>query len=369
MRGSAGRSRCAGPAAGLALRDGGAPRPGCDLLLAGRPACGETGGARRCHRPPDPWPCSARRVARLARAGPAQVGSAAHCDIPVRFRTRLLGAGVDPRSGTRLRDLPTPRARRQPATRVGAGRRGFFRPLVCGTRPRPAGRRAVPPAGRAQLRYRQQLELAHLVLGIRPRGCVGTSSRPTNTWSRHWLTTILGDLILWICSSASMSGSSAWDGNPLCCGCWVTLIRPSCLHRTLAAAARERSPRDPGLRPDYAAGTFFLMGGDAAAARGQVEALRLLYEAEPAFGAWVNSLAGWEPSGEEQADRGPATDAPGHGRLRDDGQRLGRAAQLLLLARAMPGRARRKRGWAPWMRRWPGWTEPACGASKRKRTG
>ena len=76
------------------------------------------------------------------------------------------------------------------------------------------------------------------------------------------------------------------------------------LHRMLAAAEESDHRETLAFARSMGAVVFLLMAGDAAAARDQVEALRslqLLHEKEPVFGAWVNSLAGWDPSGEAPA--------------------------------------------------------------------
>jgi tetratricopeptide (TPR) repeat protein len=109
-----------------------------------------------------------------------------------------------------------------------------------------------------------------------------------------------------------------------------------CLHRTLAAAQESDHRETLAFARTIAAVVFFLMAGDPAAARRHVEALRSLqslHEKEPAFGAWVNSLAGWDPSEEaptetdlEQARRGAAASGV-------MGSGIGRAAQRLFLAR------------------------------------
>jgi DNA-binding SARP family transcriptional activator/tetratricopeptide (TPR) repeat protein len=109
-----------------------------------------------------------------------------------------------------------------------------------------------------------------------------------------------------------------------------------CLNRTLAAAQESDHRETLAFARSVGAVEFLLMAGDAAAARSQVEGLRslqLLHEKEPAFGAWINSLAGWDPSGEapaelrlEQARQGAAAS----GMM---GSGIGRAVQRLLLAR------------------------------------
>ncbi len=181
--------------------------------------------------------------------------------------------------------------------------------------------------------YRQQLELAHLVLGV---ACVLRGDFvPAHKHLKQALADYDSrrphplDLLFGIHVGVINLG---WESFVL----WQ-LGYPDqalqCFHRTLAAARESGHRETLAFARTMTAGTFFLMGGDAAAARGQVEALRLLYEEEPAFGAWVNGLAGWEPSGEEQADIGPeqahqATAASGM-----MGSGIGRAAQLLLLAR------------------------------------
>ena len=111
------------------------------------------------------------------------------------------------------------------------------------------------------------------------------------------------------------------------------------------------------------------MGRDAAAARLQVDALRELSEAGLFFEPWADSLAG-RSSAQESQRRGSASDAPGAG----DFLRWWVPLSVTLRSscfwrRAMPERARRKRRWLRWMKRWPGCTKPASVCSKQKRTG
>ena len=117
------------------------------------------------------------------------------------------------------------------------------------------------------------------------------------------------------------------------------------------------------------AGTFFLMGGDAAGGPG------------PSRGAAVavRSRAGLRSLGQMAW---PATNPQGKSRstqvrnrcarpsrLRDDGQRhRPRCATSASGPRLCPGGPDRSGAGLPWTRRWPGWTRPVCGASKRKRT-
>ena len=181
--------------------------------------------------------------------------------------------------------------------------------------------------------YRQQLELAHLVLGVT---CVLRGDFvPAYKHLKQAFVTYDSrrphplDLLFGIHVGVINLG---WESFVL----WQ-LGYPDqalqCLHRTLTAAHESDHRETLAFARTMTAGTFFLMGGDAAAARGQVAALRLLYEAEPAFGAWVNGLAGWEPSGEEQADIGPEQARQAIAASGMMGSGIGRAAQLLFRAR------------------------------------
>ena len=181
--------------------------------------------------------------------------------------------------------------------------------------------------------YRQQLELAHLVLGA---ACVLRGDFvPAHKHLKQALANYDSrrphplDLLFGIHVGVINLG---WESFVL----WQ-LGYPDqalqCLQRTLAAARESDHRETLAFARTMTAGTFFLMGGDAEAARGQVEALRLLYEAEPAFGAWVNGLAGYEPSGEEQVNTGPEQVRQARAASGMMGSGIGRAAQLLFLAR------------------------------------
>jgi DNA-binding SARP family transcriptional activator/tetratricopeptide (TPR) repeat protein len=181
--------------------------------------------------------------------------------------------------------------------------------------------------------YRQQLELAHLVLGA---ACVLRGDFvPAHKHLKQALANYDSrrpyplDLLFGIHVGVLNLG---WESFVL----WQ-LGYPDqalqCLHRMLAAARASDHRETLAFARTMTAGTFFLMGGDAAAARSQVEALRLLYEEEPAFGAWANGLAGWEPLGEEQADIGPEQARQAIAASGMMGSGIGRAAQLLFLAR------------------------------------
>jgi DNA-binding SARP family transcriptional activator/tetratricopeptide (TPR) repeat protein len=104
------------------------------------------------------------------------------------------------------------------------------------------------------------------------------------------------------------------------------------LDRTLAAAQESDHRETQAFARTLAAMTSFVMAGDADAGRSQIEALWSLHVEKPALGAWVNSLAGWNTSGDGQSENSLEQARQAIATSGVMGSGFGRAAQLALLA-------------------------------------
>ena len=123
----------------------------------------------------------------------------------------------------------------------------------------------------------------------------------------------------------------AWQA----CVLWL-LGHPDQASRCLQEALRAAHDRDHSITLALTRGiagmVLSLMGRDPAAARQQVDALRGLSQAGLPFGPWADSLASRRPAKESQNEAGLQQMREGMATFQILGTRLGRPAQLLLLA-------------------------------------
>ena len=182
--------------------------------------------------------------------------------------------------------------------------------------------------------YAQQLQLAHLVLGVAWifRGDFAQAHQHLERASTHYdfRSHLPMDLIFGVHVGVINLG---WDSFAL----WQLGYPDQALqslHRTLAAAQESDHRGTLAFARALAAVMFFVLAGDAEMARRQIEALKSLQAEEPTFGAWVNSLVGWDVSaeGKIEIDLGQRRQAIAASGVMGSG--IGRAAQFTLLAQS-----------------------------------